>query len=129
MSSQVKEKEEEILNCRFLEDNEYSRLEELFRVHNDQLPNPNLSKIAIVERDSDKEIVGLFCYQLKGFAEPLWIAEDYRHNGIWLKLVEMILPLTEGHKTYMIATTVEVVEMCERLGLKRVTNPVYIKED
>lgn len=126
MSTSVKP--ETKLCCRFLEEDEYFKLEEIFKEHNDEMPNPKLSKIAIIEIEETEEIIGFFCFQLRAFSEPMWIHPNYRSSGLWVKLVSMILPLTEEKRTYMIATTPKVEEMCKRLGLKRVECPIYVKE-
>jgi len=116
------------LCCRFLEDSEYYKLEELFREHNDEMPDPKLSRIAVVEIRETEEIIGFFCFQLYGHAEPMHIKEEYRHSGLWLKLVEMILPLTERSKTFIIAATKETEEMCIKMGLRKLKSPVYVKD-
>lgn len=116
------------LCCRFLEDTEYWKLLDIFEDNNDEIPNPKLSRIAAVEVVETNEIVGFFCFQLFPHSEPLWIHPDYRNSGVWIKLVEMLLPLTEKKRTFMIASSPAVVEMCEKLGLKRISSPVYVKE-
>jgi len=116
------------LCCRFLEDNEYYKLVDIFAEHEDEMPDPKLSRIAVVEIKETEEIIGFFCFQLYGHTEPLWVAPAYRKEGITIKLIEMLLPLTERGKTFMIATTPEVVHLCEKLGLRKIKHPVYVKD-
>ena len=52
------------LCCRFLENDEYYKLQDIFEEHKDEIPNPKLSRIAVVEVKETSEIIGFFCYQL-----------------------------------------------------------------
>lgn len=115
--------------CRFLENSEYWKLVDIFEEYNDKIPKPGLSRIAVIEIEETSEIVGFFCIQLCSHSEPFWIKEEYRKSGLWVKLVEMILPLAKKSRTFIIAATPETKEMCERLGLKRIESPVYVREE
>lgn len=133
MSSVITSIEEEInpktqLCCRFLEEDEYYKLLDIFIENNDEVPNPKLSRIAVVEEVESKEIIGFFCWQLQAHAEPMYIKEEYRNSGVWIKLIEMILPYTEKKRTYIIAATEQTEIMCEKMGLKRIESPVFVKE-
>lgn len=121
---------EDVLSFSFLDPEEFHLLKPIFDEYNAILPLKSVSQIAIATDETTNEIVGFYCFQLLPHAEPLWIHPNFRNKGIWVKLVEMIYPLTErfSSPTFIHATTPEVEEMCKRLGLTKVTYPVYIKE-
>lgn len=110
---------------RFLEENEYWKLVDVYNEYGGDIPNPKLSRVAVAEKDD--EIIGFAVFQLIPHAEPFWIREDHRGTNIWVKLASMIEPLTRKKDSYIIATTNEVVKMCEALELERVNHPVYVK--
>jgi hypothetical protein len=116
---------------RFLEDDEFSKLESVYDEYKDKVPNPKLSRIAVAEIENG-EIIGFLTDTLVPHI-TMWIDEPYRHSGLWVKLVEMILPLAEkaveqGINTYVVCNARETEEMCIRMGLKLVTVPIYVKE-
>lgn len=120
-------KEEETLCARFLEPEEYFKLEPIFKEYNrENLPEPDWSKVAVIELD--EEIIGFFVFEIFPIAGPMWIKPDYRSSGLWVKLVEMILPLAQRKYTYVIASKPETITMCEKLGLKKIESPVYVME-
>jgi len=106
---------------------QYDELIPIYTKNGDNIiPHPALSNV-IVARTSDNKIVGM----LADVATPMvtmWIDEEYRNQGIWQALVEAIYPSTEGRRTYVIATQPQTVEMCERLKLRKIEFPVYVKD-
>lgn len=125
--SAIQEKEIEVC-LRFLEKDEYIKLEHIYREYNSELPNPNISQIYIAEDIKTGEIIGFIDFVLTPTI-TMFINEENRHNGLWAKLVEGIYPLSERHsKTYVIATRKETEVMCERLGLRKIDSSIYVKE-
>lgn len=128
MNSSLEEKQ----GCyRFLEDNEYHKLESIYKEHNDLIPSPTMSRIAIAE-SPEGEIVGFIANTFTPMI-TMWIKEEYRNQRVWNGLVEMMLPLASkalesGLKTYVIASQPQTVMMCEKLGLRRIEEPVYVFE-
>ncbi len=116
----------ENITIRFLESYEYYKLEEVYRENGGELPHPNLSKILIAETQEEK-IVGFATVGLEPMV-VMWIDNEYRHNHLWAELVSTIYPLTQNVKTYVVATKIETQEMCERLGLRKLEYPVYVKD-
>jgi hypothetical protein len=122
---------DETICFRFLDESEYYKLIDIFEEYKGSIPNPKLSRIAIAETNeenpNDREIIGLYCFQLIPHAEPMWIKEEYRNTNIWYKLASMIEPLTQKKDTYIIATTELVERMCEAAGLEKLLIPVFVK--
>lgn len=128
--STINDKQEPIISFSFLAPEDFSLLEPIFTEQSTSLPLPSVSQIAVAIDESTNEIIAFYCFQLTPHAEPMWIDSRFRHTGIWAKLVEMIYPLTERFPTptYIHATTPETEAMCQRLGLTKVTYPVYVKQ-
>ena len=110
---------------RFLEDNEFSKLEALYRIEGAEPPLPQLSKVAVAEKDG--EIIGFCPFELKPQI-AMWVAPEHRGSIIWYRLLEMIEPLTHQRSTYVIATQSAVVKMCVAAGLREIQCRVFIKD-
>jgi len=120
--------EEQKVVLRFLEPNEFYKLEGVYKEHDDALPSPELSSILVAELE-DETIIGFCAVQLNPFI-TMWIQDEYRHNGIWKELVEGVqqLPIVMKAKTYIVASRIETVAMCQMLGLRLIDKPVFVKD-
>lgn len=127
-TTETKINPDEKICFRFLEPDEYYKLECVFNEYEDRIPKPGLSRIAIAEMESTGEIIGFFVCQLKSHAEPMWIHPDHRNGKLWVRLAAMIDPITRRGDTYIIASRPEIERMCEALQLKKVTYSVYVRE-
>lgn len=119
---------DEKIAFRFLEKEEYYKLDCVFNEYQDKVPTPGLSRVAIAELESTGEIIGFFVCQLKSHAEPMWIHPDHRQGKLWVKLAQMLEPITRRSDTYIIASRPEVERMCEALQLEKVNHPVYVRK-
>lgn len=154
-SVEEKAKDKQII-FRFLDETEHYKLVDIFEEYKGDVPNPALSRVAIAEVETEcincrafgrvfnnhgtsdecyvclgskkvTEIIAFFVYQLIPHAEPMYVKEEYRNSKIWLKLASMIAPLADKKDTYIIASTENVENMCNALGLERLQKPVYVK--
>lgn len=113
------------VSFRFLEDEEFSKLEAIYKAEEAEPPLPQLSKVAVAEIDG--EIIGFCPFELKPQI-AMWVAPEYRGSTIWYRLLEMIEPLTHQRSTYVIATQPAVVKMCLAAGLREIQCRVFIKD-
>ena len=120
---------DESICFRYLDNSEYYKLVFIFDEYNGEVPNPNLSTIAIAEIESTGEIIGFACAQLKPHAEPFWISPKFRGSKLWIKLAAMLndIPVVKQLDTFIIADSEEVMKMCEALQLEKVNSPIYLK--
>jgi hypothetical protein len=117
-------KEEPTIAFRFLEPNEYSKVQHIYNELNAELPNSGLSRIRVAELDD--KIIALATWELRPHS-AMWIDPKYKGTKIWLKLASDINELASRADTYIEATTEETVRMCEALGLEMLLCPVYVK--
>jgi len=116
------------LCCRFLEPDEYYKLESIFLENDDEVPNPKISRIYIIEVVETQEIIAFVDIVLVPMV-TMWIEPSHRHSGLWVKLIEGIYPISERNKrTYVVCTKDETIEMCKRLGLRLLDHPVFVKD-
>jgi hypothetical protein len=110
---------------RWLKKEEWGRIAEIFRRHEVEPPNEDIS-IMVVAEDGDK-VVGLLPFQLVGHAEPLWIAEGYHGRVNWKQMVGIIeAGIRDTVPQYFVfAPDERIARMCEIAGMERLPWVVF----
>lgn len=111
---------------RFLNEDEYYKLVDIYNERESEIPNPKLSRVYVAELVD--EIIGIAVFDLRPHI-AMWIDPKFRGSKIWIKLASGIESsgLSSKADNYIIATTTEVVKMCEALELEKLECPVYVK--
>jgi len=91
VSAQIEQKEwiGNKVQVRLLEPDEYARLIPFFLNNEASMPSAAGSQVAVAE-DQNGDIVGFFVLQLVAHAEPIWVAEDYRQQGVAKLMIDEI---------------------------------------
>lgn len=84
---------------RFLEPDEFWRVEKYFHEQGVHLPNSEWSKIAVVE-DVEGEIISFCVLQPIYHLEPFWTRPDHEHEDLW----ERTLKAQEDHIRYVLSS-------------------------
>lgn len=126
--SQVKNEELEI---RWLTEEEFNLIAELFILNGSQPPHPEHSKIAAAFDQG--RLVGFMALQFVPHAEPTWIAEDYRQRGLWRQLAKLTEDFVgPGAAVYVTAPDDRIAHMAKEYGFTRIGDAyerrVYEKE-
>lgn len=110
---------------RWLKKEEWGRIAEIFRRHEVEPPNEDIS-IMVVAEDNGK-VVGLLPFQLVGHAEPLWIAEGYHGRVNWKQMVGMIeAGIRDTVPQYFVfAPNERIARMCEIAGMERLPWTIF----
>jgi hypothetical protein len=88
-----------------------------------------ISSVAIVMMD-DKGVAGFHALQVVAHPEPLWVRPDMEGTGLAADLAgEMndFLDSTNTNRIMCIADSPHAAKLCESLGMKLVSSPVYIR--
>lgn len=114
------------ITYRWLNVDEYPQLAPYFAEHDAPLPRPELSQVyAAFEGD---KLIAFWVLQGVLHAEPLYITPEHRGNGkLLVSLMQGIEPYVRNETVMVLAETIEVEVMCERLGLVRLPYPAYLK--
>lgn len=87
------------------------------------------SSMALIAVDKDG-LAGFHVLRVVSHPEPLWVRFDKRGTGLAAELADGMSKFLEetGTEGFMcVADSPEAVKLCESLGMRLVTNPVYIK--
>lgn len=117
------------LRFRFILPEEFSRLEEIFARENWAVPDPSVSRILVGE-DSDGQIKAVNVVQSVIYIGPAYIAEEYRHQGVWREPMEALkeeLESTFGG-VMLVATNSATERIAEFLGMERGQGVLFLKD-
>ena len=106
---------------------EWERLDTILQAQGWMAWNKETTMVRVAEKSG--EFVAFYAFQLFPHAEPLWVKEEYRGNGIADKLADdMVAWLDEiNARGWMaIADNPVAAKMCEARGWKKLEAPVYV---
>jgi len=115
---------------RFLNEEEYYLADQFFE--DQQVPklDPKWSKvIAAIDMDIPK-VVGIMCLQLVAHAEPIMIEKEYREQGIWREMAEMMdgyLFASGVPGVYTQPTNPTAKALTEKMGFEESKHPLCVK--
>lgn len=116
------------LVVRFLEPDEYWRIESFFADEKAVMPDPRFSKV-LVAMDGDR-VAGLMVAQMVLHVEPIIIDRAYRGTGVWKEMASML----DGY-LYNVGVAGAYAQpihdstrhMCEQMGFREMENRLYMK--
>lgn len=114
---------------RFLEKEEYGKLEGKFEEYGAKLPDPELS--AIYAAFDEETIVGFHVLQYVPHAEPMWIAEEYRGKVNWRQFqrgIEGLFDRNAGGSYYIFPADERVANLCRRGGMEELPIRAWKRE-
>ena len=116
------------VTTRLLPADEYARLVPFFLATPDAMPSAISSQTAVAE-DSDGNIIGFFVLQLVAHAEPIWVAEDYRQQGVAKLLIDEINGVADEHglSYYSFAQDERVEQLCAENGMQRLPYVIFLR--
>lgn len=117
------------ITIRFLEPEEYSKINHFF--DNEGVPrlDPNWSKV-VAALTPEGEVVGIMCLQLVAHAEPIVIKPDFRKQGLSDQMAQMLDGYVMGvglPGLYTQPTNPLAVAICEKMGFEPSDHPLYVK--
>lgn len=109
----------EVINYRWLDDNEYAKCVSAFGNYGVEVPEPLLSKIMGAFTNDDK-LVGFLTIQLLPHFSPLYVNEHYRSKGIASALADKAIASLQGSgvEVYCFSKEQQVLDMMARRGFK-----------
>jgi len=117
------------LRFRFILPEEFRRLEEIFARENWAIPDPSVSRILVGE-DSEGQIKAVNVVQSVIHIGPAYLAEEYRHRGVWRGPMEALkkeLESTFGG-VMLVATSPAVERIAQFLEMQKSEHTLYLKD-
>lgn len=120
------------IKIRILNADEFNRsdLVEIFRKNESLVPNPLITNIQIAE-DENGKIIGLVVLQPQYHAEPIYVADEYKHTKLHVKLIEAMLnPFKEvkGLRIWIFSPNSKIARLALRFGFAFKDYEVFVKE-
>lgn len=116
------------MEIRLLKPHEYHLIDHFFDREGVPRLDPNFSKV-VVAIDGDK-VAGIMAAQMVLHVEPIIIEPEYRKQGIWKPMTEMLdgyLQATGVPGVYAQPLHPSTIHMCETLGFKEMENKLFLK--
>jgi len=118
------------IKIKFLGPDEYYLIDHFFDEEKVPRLDPNFSKVVAAIDTAKGRVVGIMCLQLVAHAEPIIIDAEYRQQGVWWDMAQMMngyvssmgLPGLYTQPTHDAAR-----HMCEKIGFVEVEHPLYVK--
>lgn len=107
-------------------DEEWAVLDEIVAKQGWMVWNKETTMVRVAEHDG--EIIAFYPVQLIPHAEPLYVKEEFRGNGIANQLADDVvewLTLIEARGWLAIADNPIAAKMCEERGWQKLGSPVY----
>ena len=97
--------------------------------------DPNWSRVIAGIDTKLEKVVGIMVLQLVAHAEPIWIEEAYRGNGLWKEMADM----ADGYfqemadngilkGVYTQPTSEESVHIAKAMGMEECEFPLFVKK-
>jgi RimJ/RimL family protein N-acetyltransferase len=113
--SQAKNEELEI---RWLTEEEFNLIAELFILNGSQPPHPDHSRI--VGAIHGGRVVGFMVLQFIPHTEPTWIADGYQGQGLWEKMAQLLESYIGATPVYCTVPDDRTRHMVEKFGFTRI---------
>lgn len=118
------------VKVKFLEPEEFYLADQFCDAQGIPRLDPNWSKV-IAAIDVEKGVVvGIMAAQMVIHAEPIWIDEAYREQGLWREMADMMdgyLVMVGVAGVYNQPTHPEAEHLCVAMGMTRCEHPLYLK--
>lgn len=116
------------MTVKFLEQEQYYLIEKFFDREGVPRLDPQFSKV-VAAWDGD-QVVGILVLQLVAHVEPFIIEPDYREQGLWREMGEMMAGYAGAvglPGVYTQPTHPEARAMCEKLGFEEQPHKLWLK--